>query len=213
MRIRATDDTSARRRPPAAARIAVLLSVVAVLTSLAGCGTAPGDGTALPPPAGDTGYRVVTASSLTRTQSLPVPTGPVVLTISGRLGAGVKGPVRLDLAGLEQLGLVEYSTMDKQAEGRRATFRGVLLRRLLSAVGAGSATTLHTLAVNDFAVDIPVSDASAYPVLLATRVDGARMPVDHYGPVRVIYPTDGTDLDSTVYDPRWIWQLTSIVVE
>lgn len=50
-------------------------------------------------------------------------------------------------------------------------------------------------------------------MLLATRVDGARMPVDHYGPVRVIYPTDGTDLDSTVYDPRWIWQLTSIVVE
>ncbi|MDQ2757130.1 MAG: molybdopterin-dependent oxidoreductase [Actinomycetota bacterium] len=203
-----------RRALPTAVRVAILLTLVAALMSLAGCGTTSTRATATPAaPGPNGGYRVVTASSVDPRQALPVPTGPVVLTVSGHLGAGVTNPVRLDMAGLETLGLVEYPTMDKQAEGRRATFRGVLLRRLLAAVGADRSTTLHTAAVNDFSVDIPVSDATAYPVLLATTVDGSRMPVDRYGPVRVIYPTDDTSLDPTVYDPRWIWQLTSIVVE
>jgi hypothetical protein len=36
--------------------------------------------------------------------------------------------------------------------------------------------------------------------------------VERYGPTRVVYPTDGVDLDPTVYDPRWIWQLKTIEV-
>ncbi len=37
--------------------------------------------------------------------------------------------------------------------------------------------------------------------------------MERYGPTRVVYPTDQFDLDPVVYDPRWIWQLTSIEVE
>ena len=48
--------------------------------------------------------------------------------------------------------------------------------------------------------------------LLATRLDGEPMSVAHYGPTRIVYPTAGYDLDPTVYDPRWIWQLSSIDV-
>jgi len=196
-----------------AVRIAVLLLLATALSTLTGCGLTSSGAASGTASAAGAGYRVVTTSTVPTGQALPAPTGPVVLTVSGHLGSGVTRPVRLDLAGLEKLGLVEYSAMDKQAEGRRATFRGVLLSRLLAAVGADRATRLHTVAVNDFAVDIPVSDTAAFPVLLATTVDGKRMPVDHYGPVRVIYPTDGATLDPAVYDPRWIWQLTSIVVE
>ena len=39
------------------------------------------------------------------------------------------------------------------------------------------------------------------------------MTVAHYGPLRVIYPTTGYDLDPTVYDPRRIWQLSAIDVD
>ena len=49
-------------------------------------------------------------------------------------------------------------------------------------------------------------------MLLATRLDGEPMEVAHYGPTRIIYPTAGYDLNPTVYDPRWIWQLSSIDV-
>jgi hypothetical protein len=36
------------------------------------------------------------------------------------------------------------------------------------------------------------------------------MSVANYGPLRIVYPTTGYDLDPTVYDPRWIWQLSAI---
>ncbi len=90
------------------------------------------------------------------------------------------------------------------------TFTGVLLSDLLKSLGAGDATTLHALALNDYAVDIPMSDIDVLPVLLATRSDGEPMSVANYGPLRVVYPTTGYDLDPTVYDPRWIWQLSAI---
>jgi hypothetical protein len=141
---------------------------------------------------------------------VPAPTEEVVLRVTGTDRAK---PVAFDMPTLESLGLVEYSVDDKQAEGRRVTFRGVLLSSLLDVVGADDATVLHTMALNDYGVDIPVSDVEDYPVLLATQVDGERMTVERYGPTRVVYPTDSYDLDPTVYDPRWIWQLASIVVE
>lgn len=142
---------------------------------------------------------------------VPAPTGKVVLTVSGKVTGGADVP--LDLATIERMGLVEYSADDKQAEGHVVTFRGVLLRTLLDVVGAHGATTLHTLAVNDYGVDIPASDARDYPAMVATSVDGQRMTVERYGPTRVVYPTEGFDLDPVTYDPRWIWQLKSIEVE
>ncbi|MCB0037787.1 MAG: hypothetical protein KDE51_27330, partial [Anaerolineales bacterium] len=67
-----------------------------------------------------------------------------------------------------------------------------------------SAATLHTIALNDYAVDIPVEDTEMYPVLLATKIDGERMPVERFGPTRIIYPYHAYDLDITIYNPRWI---------
>ncbi|MGG5257173.1 molybdopterin-dependent oxidoreductase [Phycicoccus avicenniae] len=202
--------TPRHRLLPAAAALAAL-----ALLPLAGCaqGTARADAAATPAAssAAPTGYTVVSAPTLRPGDPVPAPTGPVVLTVSGAV-TGQKA-VSLDIAAIEKLGLVEYSVDDKQAEGHRATFRGVLLQSLLDYVGAGNATTLHTMAINDYGVDIPAADARKYPVLLATSVDGQRMSVEHYGPTRVIYPTDSFDLDPVVYDPRWIWQLKSIGVE
>ena len=101
---------------------------------------------------------------------------------------------------------------DRLAEGRQVTFRGVLLSTVLSALGVQDATVLRADALNDYSVDLPMSDVTELPVLLATRLDGEPMTVAHYGPLRVIYPTTGYDLDPTVYDPRRIWQLSAITV-
>ena len=114
------------------------------------------------------------------------------------------------MATLDAMRQTTCTVNDRQGEGRDVEFTGVLLADLLASLGATGATTLHTLALNDYAVDIPMSDVEAFPVLLATRADGAPMSVAHYGPLRVVYPTTGYDLDPTVYDPRWIWQLSSI---
>ena len=203
---------------PVRRRVAGALMTCGVLTlALGGCTSeAPTAGPATTARStgaqvGNASYTVVSQPTLKPGDPAPAPTGKVVLTLTGDFAQGPE--VELDLAGLERLGTVEYSVLDKQAEGRRATFRGVLVSTLLQWLGAKDATTMHAVALNDYAVDIPVADASTFPLLLATSVDGERMSVERYGPTRFVYPTDGVGLDPTVYDPRWIWQLKSIEVE
>ncbi|QKE84804.1 molybdopterin-dependent oxidoreductase [Arthrobacter sp. NEB 688] len=203
--------------PSRALVAAATLAALAVLP-LAGCASPAAAGsrpatstTTTTAAAAPTGYTVISQPSLRPGDPVPAPTEKVVLTFSGKTTRG--GSVRLDLPTIERLGLVEYSVDDKQAEGHRVTFRGVLLRSLLDYVGVEEGATLHTLALNDYAVDVPASDASAYPVMLATSVDGRRMTVEHYGPTRIVYPTDSFDLDPVTYDPRWTWQLKEIVVK
>lgn len=137
------------------------------------------------------------------------PTGPVVLTLKNVARPNVGKDLRLDMAQLESLGVWSYQVNDRQATGKNATFSGPLLRDVLKAAGV-TASTIQAEALNDYKIDIPVSDADKYPVLVATKIDGARMSVANYGPTRVIYPTEDYDLAATVYDARWIWQLKSL---
>lgn len=185
-----------------------LLAAIPVSVAVAACGSSVDDR------ADQLGYEVVRASTVDVGDGIPRPTGEVILTVSGAVtAAGDDGVVELDMATLEAMGTVAYEVFDHQAEGRTVRFEGVLLQRLLAVVGAsGEATTLVTVALNDYAVDIPVSDAHASPVMIATSADGERMPVERYGPIRIVYPYDTHDLDHVVHDPRWIWQLASIEV-
>jgi hypothetical protein len=195
-------------RPASTARGLLVAAALSAAAILSGCGSEPAPVQSSPtssPP-----YAVVQPSTLGTVDTVPAPQGPTVLTVSRGVANG--NPVAFDMATLEKLRIVEYSAMDKQAEGRRVTFRGVLLSDLLAFVGASNGTTMHTVALNDYAVDIPVADTRSYPVMLATTVDGKRMSVERYGPVRIVYPTDGVTLDPATYDPRWIWQLSSIEV-
>jgi hypothetical protein len=196
------------RRWRTAGLIALMLSLP-VLALISGCGTKAPASTSRS--ASPTAYAVVSPATVLKGQPVPAPTGPVILTVTGKIRpTNSAKAVRFDMATLEKLGLVQYSVMDNLAEGREASFRGVLLDRLLATVGAHDVKTLHMVALNDYAVDIPISDANAYPVLIATSVDGKRMGIAKYGPVRIIYPTKTHKLNPTVYDPRWIWQLKSI---
>lgn len=162
-----------------------------------------GDPTALAAP-------VSTAPTASVSTGRPVDS-QVLLTVRGLRTGGEKA-APLDLSYLDSLPQVECSVDDRLAEGRQVTFRGVLLSTVLSALGVQDARVLRADALNDYSVDLPMSDVTALPVLLATRLDGQPMTVAHYGPLRVIYPTTGYDLDPTVYDPRRIWQLSAITV-
>lgn len=183
-----------------------LALVAATAVLLTACGSSDATGPAT--------HTRVTEATAPSGGALPAPDDEVVLTVTGDIAApNVGAELQLDMATLESLGLVEFEVDDEQAEGGRHTFRGVLLRDLLDAAGADDgATTLRAVALNDYAVDVPVADADELDALLATTVDGERMPVDRFGPVRVVYPYDALDVDATVVDPRWIWQLVEIEV-
>ena len=166
-------------------------------------------------PQAENAYIVITDAELQAGDTIPVPAGDVVLTVSGAItNTNVEDTLQFDMETLEQLGLIEYSVDDQQAEGEMVTFQGVLLSDILALADATEdATNLNTIALNDYSIDIPISDALDYPVMVATKVDGERMTVERYGPIRVVYPYELYDLDTVIYDPRWIWQLNTIIVE
>jgi hypothetical protein len=187
--------------------LAAVLLLAATLTGAAGCGTSP---VAKPAASPTPLYSVVTPPTLAATAPVPAPTGPVVLTIEGADHPNVGDTLQFDMETLEKLGTVGYTAYDRQAFGKNVAFTGPLLSTVLDAAGVHG-ELLHYGAVNDYTVDIPMSDATRYAPMIATRADGKRMDVAHYGPLRVVYPTAGVSLDPTVYDSRWIWQLTTII--
>lgn len=136
----------------------------------------------------------------------------VILTVTGALDrAGADGSVDLTLEELERLGTVELVTTTPFTPGP-VRFTGVLLRRLLEAVGARG-DVVHATALNDYMVEIPRTDAARWDVILATRADGEPLPVRAKGPLWVIYPwSRHPELDSPLYGSRSIWQVRSLEI-
>lgn len=186
--------------------LAALLLLAATATGTAACSGSPMAGKASP--SATPMYTEATKPTLAPSDPVPAPTGPVVLTMSNVDHPNVGDTLQFDMETLERLGTVGYTSYDRQAQGRDVAFTGPLLSTVLEAAGVHQAV-LHFGAINDYTVDIPVSDTKYAPIL-ATRADGKRMDVANYGPLRVVYPTSGARLDPTVYDARWIWQLTTI---
>ena len=86
-------------------------------------------------------------------------------------------------------------------------------RALLDAVGA-QGQTLQMVALNDYAVNVPVSDAREFGPLLATHIDGKVLGVRDKGPLFLIYPFDAKpETRADQYYGRSIWQITRITVQ
>ena len=91
--------------------------------------------------------------------------------------------------------------------------KGVELATLLAALGA-EGTVLLAIAHNDYAVDIPVSDAVAGGPVVAYLRNGAAMSMRDKGPLWVIYPFDSKpEYQSELIYSRSIWQLDRIEVQ
>ncbi len=145
-------------------------------------------------------------------QTLPSPTGPVLLTVTGEIAVTNRdGAAEFDRAMLEALGLRELTTTTIWTEGIQV-FSGVPLKALTDFLGVEGGT-LRAIAINDYVTSIPYSDAAEDLALLAMDRNGAPMSVRAKGPIWVVYPFD-TDprFQSETYHARSIWQMRSIEV-
>ncbi|QFS83726.1 Oxidoreductase molybdopterin binding domain protein [Roseivivax sp. THAF40] len=138
---------------------------------------------------------------------LAQPEGDVILTVSGELAAtNVGDTAQFDRAMLEELGLVTITTSTIWTEGEQE-FSGPSLKALTDLLGIEEGTLTAT-AVNDYAVEIPVSDAVEDGPILALDRNGEPMSVRDKGPIWVVYPYDANpDYQSEVHYSRSIWQL------
>ena len=145
--------------------------------------------------------------------ALEPPEGDVLLTVTGAIGQmNAADAAEFDLALLEGLGTVVIETTTIWTEGMQ-TFEGVELVDLLSAVGAEGGN-LRAIALNDYAVDIPISDAVEGGPIVAYLRNGEVMSVRDKGPLWVIYPFDSSpDYQTELVYARSIWQLDRIEVQ
>lgn len=140
------------------------------------------------------------------------PTGPVVLTVTGVLETtDAAVGVAFDVEMLKALGEVSIETTTPWTNGVQ-TFTGVPLNRVTEALGVTEGT-LKAVAINDYAVDIPVADAVEGGPIIAYLQNGEPMSVREKGPLWVIYPFDQNETyQSEVTYSRSIWQLVRIDV-
>lgn len=146
-------------------------------------------------------------------ESLPEPSGQVILTISGAIeNTNGDGVARFDRAMLEQIGVTQINTSTSWTDGV-TKFEGVLARDLLKAVGA-TGENVSARALNDYAIDIPFSDFESYDVLFAFRMDDVELTPRDKGPLWIIYPRDSNpELRNQNIDAKWLWQLVQLDIK
>lgn len=145
---------------------------------------------------------------------LPTPTGSVILTVNGALNGNPGEPIRFDIAGLEQFGLIRYTSKNRWYSNP-VTYEGVKGSVFLSRIGVPKGVTrLKLRALNDYVVYIPISDFHSWPVMLALKLDGRYMSVREKGPIWVVYPNHiHPELMAPTHQGKWIWQLAEITIE
>ena len=136
--------------------------------------------------------------------------GPTLLTVTGAIGHGNRGP--LDSA-LDQMMAKQKLAFDKafcfdfaalvalpartikptlEYDGKLHVLRGPSLVDVLKAAGAtlAESTKLALRAVDGFAAIVPLAQARAQQFMVATHLDGQPMPLGGLGPLWAVYDAD-----------------------
>lgn len=143
--------------------------------------------------------------------SLPAPPdGPALLTVTGAIAHANRGPFDpaldqmmhkhgvgfrkawvFDDAALRALPAVTIAPT-LEYDKRTHALRGPLLVDVLARAGAtlGDRTILVLRAVDGYNVELPLAQAKARRFIVATHVDGKRMPLGGLGPLWAVYDAD-----------------------
>mgnify|MGYP000671963065 CR=1 FL=1 len=130
----------------------------------------------------------------------------VILTVTG-----LEPPRTFTRADLEAIGVESFETSTIWTDGIQE-FSGTPLHAFVAALGLEQGV-LNAIAINDYRVEIPVSDAVENGPILAFARNGVSMSLRDNGPLWVVYPYDSNiDYRSEVIYSRSIWQLERIDV-
>ncbi|WP_214401725.1 molybdopterin-dependent oxidoreductase [Pseudonocardia lacus] len=193
------------------ARPAPLLFAAVCLLALAGCAASAPVPTAPAADPVDPAPVVLAPAALLPDQPVPEPVEPVVLTLTGRIGTTNDGSaLALDPPTLDRLGRVRVTLFEPWVK-QTLNFEGVWLDDLLEVARVDpQARSVHITALDDYQIDLAISDVMAGGVLLATRSGGgAPIPIEDGGPTRIVY-VGGVPAGASA--DQWIWSLSTIDV-
>ena len=135
-----------------------------------------------------------------------------VLTVSGAVAPSLQGEVwTFDMEALKQLPSERFETTTIWTTGVQS-FEGVPLIDLLAHLEA-KGDMIRAVALNDYAVSIPVSDAIKGGPVIAYLNNEKEMSVREKGPLWIVYPFDDNErYKSEEFYSRSIWQLDRIEI-
>lgn len=155
---------------------------------------------------------VLQSAALVLALAMPLHAQDVVLTVSGDVAAPAEGDAwTFDMATLHAMPSTSFTSTTIWTEGPQ-TFEGVSLKALLEQVGAKDGS-IEAVALNDYAVTIPTSDAVDGGPIIAYSRNGSELSVRDKGPLWIIYPFDDNAAYRTEeYYSRSIWQLDRLKI-
>ncbi|WP_193184221.1 molybdopterin-dependent oxidoreductase [Nisaea sediminum] len=136
--------------------------------------------------------------------------GEPLLTVSGNIAGS--SAVDFDRDTLESMATETIRTSTPWTQGVQE-FRGIPLKTLLVHVAALGGK-LRAIALNDYAAEIPIAEASAAGAIIAVRQNGKPMSVRDKGPLWIVFPYDSDPKLVTDDFLNWsAWQLRTLVVQ
>jgi hypothetical protein len=126
----------------------------------------------------------------------------VVLTLEGTR------TIELTMAELDGLAERQVTFVEPFVKVEQ-TFRAVPLADLLTLAGIGPEDTVDTIALNDYRYRDTVGALVAADALLAVARDGAIIPMNAGGPIRLVFDVDS---EYHAFLDAWNWSLRSIRV-
>ncbi|MEZ5652780.1 MAG: molybdopterin-dependent oxidoreductase [Burkholderiaceae bacterium] len=136
--------------------------------------------------------------------------GPTILTVSGSIGSGNRGPLdpaldllmakqkvsfsvahEFDFAALAALARVDIRPT-LEYDGKPHTLSGPLFVDVMKAAGArlGASTSFLVRAIDGYAVVLPYAETTDRRFILATHIDGRPMRLGGLGPLWAVYDAD-----------------------
>lgn len=136
--------------------------------------------------------------------------GPTLLTVTGAIGRGNRGPLDKALDQMmvkQQLAFDRAHVFDYEAlralpsitikptleyDAKPHTLRGPLLSQVIEATGARLDNTLKLVlrAIDGYTVALTLAQARRYRFIIATHLDGKPMPLGGLGPLWAVFDAD-----------------------
>ena len=138
------------------------------------------------------------------------PAGPTILTVSGLIGAGNRGPLNpaldrmmakqkimfdkahvFDFAALTAMPAVTIEPT-LEYDGKPHVFKGPLLLDVMKACGVKTSdkTLLFLRAVDGYAAQVSAGDVGKYRFIVATHMDGQPLALGSLGPLWALFDAD-----------------------
>ena len=156
------------------------------------------------------GVVALPAKAQPKSSGKAVSPGPALLTVSGLIGAGNRGPLDQALDRLLAKQSVSFSkahTFDAASlaalpqvtikptleyDSKRHTLQGPLLLDVIKATGAkvGGKTAFLLRAIDGYAIQLDAAEADKRRFIVATHIDGRPMALGGLGPLWAVYEPD-----------------------